>query len=202
LVAPTEDAAALAFVHTGVVAGRPDNGDALDDIGRAFGRIVYLLDAVDDHDDDIAHGRFNALAAFPDPGARHREAHRLFTDAHRLLTDAFERLDLVPARAPLARALLVDQVARVGRNVLRGPGPAHCSVAAHRGRAAQGAGPVRALVGLGAAGVAVASAGPSMAEGGDQNQRWRDRCDCCDCSCCECCECCECCDCCDCCDCS
>ena len=161
LVAPTEDAAAVAFVHTAVVADRPGNHAALDDLGRAFGRIVYLLDAVADHDDDIAHGRFNPLAGWADGAVRRTEARRLFGEAHERLTTAFERLDLIPERTPLLRALLVDQVARSARQVLHEAGHAHCAAASHHqpAPARRPSQPLRAFAGMGLAGLAALSAG-------------------------------------------
>jgi hypothetical protein len=169
LAGPTEDAVGMAFAHTAVVAGRLANTDALDALGRAFGRIVYLLDAVEDFDDDVAHGRFNPLSSYADAVQRRAEARRLFRAAHGQLVDAFERLELEPARQPLVRALVVDQVARAGRRVLHGAGHLHCvsssadaaaSIAPHAPvarRARQQ--PARALVELGLAGLATVTAG-------------------------------------------
>jgi hypothetical protein len=72
LLAPTGDAVASLFAHTAVVAGRPEHGPALARAGRAFGALVHLLDAVEDHAGDVAAGRFNPLAATATPpdGAR------------------------------------------------------------------------------------------------------------------------------------
>lgn len=63
LLAPTGAAVAALFAHTAVVAGRPENGPALAAAGDAFGRLVHLLDAVEDHGADGAQDRFNPLAA-------------------------------------------------------------------------------------------------------------------------------------------
>ncbi len=113
-VAPTEDAAAAACRHTAVLAGRPANLDALDELGRMFGRITYLFDAIDDEADDIAHGHFNALVTcYPVETDRRAAARTLFEAAHDRLRAAFDRLDL--ARAELAREVLVEQIGRSGR---------------------------------------------------------------------------------------
>jgi len=112
-VEPTEDAAGAACRHTAVIARCRYNEDALDDLGRMFGRITYLFDAVDDEDEDIAAGHFNALVAcYPDRTERRAAARALFDDAHARLVAAFDRLEL--CRPDLARALLVDQLQRAG----------------------------------------------------------------------------------------
>ena len=74
LLAPTGAAVASLFAHTAVVAGRPENAPALAGAGRAFGALVHLLDAVEDHAGDAAAGRFNPLQA---TGTSAAEARRL-----------------------------------------------------------------------------------------------------------------------------
>jgi len=64
---PTETAVAAAFAHTAVLAGRPDNRAPLREIGQLFGRVAHLLDAVEDHRDDVAQGKWNPLAATETP---------------------------------------------------------------------------------------------------------------------------------------
>ena len=63
LLAPTGEAVASLFASTAAVAGQPDNGSALARAGRAFGALVHLLDAVEDHTADASAGRFNPLSA-------------------------------------------------------------------------------------------------------------------------------------------
>ena len=63
LLAPVGEAVASLFAQTAVVADQPDNGPALAECGRAFGRLVHLLDAVEDRAADRAAGRFNPLEA-------------------------------------------------------------------------------------------------------------------------------------------
>ena len=132
--APTEAAMADAARHTGVVAGRPENDEALAELGAMFGRLTYLLDAVEDEADDQAAGRFNALvAAEPDPAARPALAQRLFVDAHTRLAAAFDRLVL--DRPELARHLLVDQLERRGRRIVGLPAaPTACATSGHHAR--------------------------------------------------------------------
>lgn len=63
LLAPTGEAVAALFAHTSVVAGTPERAPQLARAGDAFGRLVHLLDAVDDRVEDAAAGRFNPLVA-------------------------------------------------------------------------------------------------------------------------------------------
>ncbi|WP_327085797.1 DUF5685 family protein [Nonomuraea sp. NBC_01738] len=63
LTAPTESAVAVAFGHTGVLAGKPGNREALEEAGRFFGRLAHLLDAVEDLEADRAAGAYNPLDA-------------------------------------------------------------------------------------------------------------------------------------------
>lgn len=63
LLAPTGEAVAALFAHTSVVAGTPERAPQLARAGDAFGRLVHLLDAVDDRVEDAEAGRFNPLVA-------------------------------------------------------------------------------------------------------------------------------------------
>ncbi|MFC1418953.1 DUF5685 family protein [Streptacidiphilus cavernicola] len=78
VTAPTEEATALALAHTAVLAGRPSNSAPLAEIGRLFGRLAHLLDAVEDLTEDQATGAWNPLAA---TGTSLAEAQRLCDDA-------------------------------------------------------------------------------------------------------------------------
>ena len=78
VTAPTEHATSLALEHTAVLAGRPGNRIPLAEIGRLFGRLAHLLDAVEDLTEDQAAGAWNPLAA---TGTTLAEAERLCHDA-------------------------------------------------------------------------------------------------------------------------
>jgi hypothetical protein len=60
---PTETAVSAAFAHTAVLAGRPSNAEPLAEAGRNFGRLVHLLDAVEDLHADAAASAYNPLLA-------------------------------------------------------------------------------------------------------------------------------------------
>ncbi|MEU4508803.1 DUF5685 family protein [Nonomuraea wenchangensis] len=104
LTGPTEDAVAAAFAHTGVLAGKPHNREALEAAGRGFGRLAHLIDAVEDLADDRASGAYNPLAA---TGTGLDEARRHCDAAHADLRAAVNALDL--PRPALTRALLVRE---------------------------------------------------------------------------------------------
>ncbi|MFC5910687.1 hypothetical protein, partial [Streptacidiphilus monticola] len=78
VTAPTEEATALALAHTAVLAGRPGNQAPLAEVGRLFGRLAHLLDAVEDLAEDRATGAWNPLVA---TGTSLAEAERLCRDA-------------------------------------------------------------------------------------------------------------------------
>jgi hypothetical protein len=221
-VAPTEDAAAAACRHTAVLAGRLDNVAALDTVGRMFGRLTYLFDAYDDQVEDEASGHFNALVAcFPAP-SRAEAARALYREAYATLVEAFDSLHLV--RGALARALLVDEIGRVGRQRF-GHAPS-CDAGRHEPTCRQARADVGVLAGLGVAAAGALAVGLRVFRPGDEQpppmmpppgmpppgmppygmppqgepakQHWYSNCfdggDCC-CCCCECGDCCDCCDC-------
>ncbi len=102
---PTETAVAAAFAYTAVLAGIPRNIELLAEVGRFFGRIAHLLDAVDDYAEDARRGVFNPLHA---TGTDLEEARRLCEEAHYGLRLALD--DVTLRRPRLARALLVNEV--------------------------------------------------------------------------------------------
>ncbi|MEV4804379.1 DUF5685 family protein [Nonomuraea sp. NPDC049421] len=104
LTGPTEDAVAAAFAHTGTLAGKPHNREALEAAGRAFGRLAHLIDAVEDLAEDRASGVYNPLAA---TGTGLDEARRHCDAAHADLSAAVHALDL--PRPALTHALLVRE---------------------------------------------------------------------------------------------
>lgn len=63
LLAPSGRVVADIFAHTATTAGLPGNVSALRRAGDAFGRILHLVDAVEDRASDRRHGRFNPLDA-------------------------------------------------------------------------------------------------------------------------------------------
>jgi hypothetical protein len=60
---PTAEATALFFSHGAKLVYREDLANALGALGRSFGTLVYLLDAYEDFEHDLAESSFNALRA-------------------------------------------------------------------------------------------------------------------------------------------
>jgi hypothetical protein len=63
LAEPTAIATALFFEHGARLIGRLALAEQMRELGQAFGRLVYLLDAFEDYEVDGKRGQFNALRA-------------------------------------------------------------------------------------------------------------------------------------------
>lgn len=63
LAEPTAFATGAFFAHGARFAGRPEAEEPLRSLGRAFGSLVYRLDAFEDYDRDARSGEFNAYRA-------------------------------------------------------------------------------------------------------------------------------------------
>jgi hypothetical protein len=132
--APTARATALAFAHGATVAGRPEAGEALGAIGRAFGSLVYLLDALEDYDDDAKTGDFNAirvaygLEGALGPGVR-RDVVRRIRGFGLEVEAGLERLPIPPERAAIFADRLRANVARATSTRRLRVVPADCAPA-------------------------------------------------------------------------
>lgn len=102
---PTETAAGEAVAQTAVLAGRPGNAGPLREVGRMFGRLAHLLDAVEDLAADRASGAWNPLAA---TGTTVAEARRLCDDAALGIKLAMREVEFADDR--LVHVLLVHEV--------------------------------------------------------------------------------------------
>ncbi|MFI6349267.1 DUF5685 family protein [Streptomyces sp. NPDC050560] len=135
---PTETATAAAFAHTATLAGRPANAAPLAEVGRLFGRLAHLLDAVEDLEADAESGAWNPLAA---TGTSLDEARRLADDALYGIRLALKDVEFHRGRgrrgdgARLAHVLLVHELRR---SVDRAFGTSTCS---HQGHGAHQPGP-------------------------------------------------------------
>ncbi|MET9592477.1 DUF5685 family protein [Streptomyces sp. NPDC006516] len=116
---PTETATAAAFAHTAVLAGKPQNAEALAEAGRLFGRLAHLLDAVEDRETDAASGAWNPLTA---TGTSLAEARRLCDDALHGVRLAMRDAEFTDST--LAHVLLVHELRR---SVDRAFGSSSCS---------------------------------------------------------------------------
>lgn len=187
---PTETAVAAAFAHTAVLAGRPANQEPLREVGRLFGRIAHVLDAVEDYRDDAAHGKWNPLAATATPVA----AARIRCDDAALGIElALADVDFTDGR--LARRLLTREVRRAisrtfnrAGDSARGGTPHGEQDGINFGDQAMGAGPYPGDPGE----------LPPIAEQSPKQGCWNTCTDACCCDedcCCDCCDSCDCCDC-------
>ncbi|WP_447003457.1 DUF5685 family protein [Saccharothrix isguenensis] len=128
---PTETATGEAVAQTAVVAGRPGNAEPLREVGRLFGRMAHLLDAVEDLAADRASGAWNPLSA---TGTTVDEARRLCDDAALGIELALGEVEFADDR--LVHALLVHEVRESVRRAFgESGGPGVCGV--HGGSGAQ-----------------------------------------------------------------
>ncbi|WP_067720770.1 DUF5685 family protein [Nocardia yamanashiensis] len=134
LTAPTQLCAAELFGHTAILADRPENADALREVGWHFGRIAHLADAIEDLEADREHGRFNPLTA---TGTSTAEAYELLRESNSLLRAALLRTGL--EKAAEVRWMLLDPL----RSVVRRLGQATGSVRACGMHAQHGVEPPR-----------------------------------------------------------
>lgn len=114
--APTEQAVGAAFAYTATLAGQPANCAPLEQAGRMYGRVMYLLDSYRDYHADQAQQRFNALARCFDPPAVQAQARRCFLAAHAALSQSCQALIL--PRPALVQLLLLQQVRQTGLRIL------------------------------------------------------------------------------------
>lgn len=103
---PTETATAATCAHTAVLAGRPGNVEPLREVGRLFGRVAHLVDAVEDLAADTEAGAWNPLTA---TGTSLAEARRLCDDAMLGIRLALRECSF--ADGALVHALLVHELA-------------------------------------------------------------------------------------------
>ncbi|MFD5830063.1 DUF5685 family protein [Lentzea sp. NPDC060358] len=102
---PTETATGFAVAQTALLAGRPGNAEPLREVGRLFGRVAHLIDAVEDLEEDRAAGAWNPLLA---TGTSVEEAHRLCLDALTGIRLALGDVEFTDSR--LVHKLLVHEL--------------------------------------------------------------------------------------------
>jgi hypothetical protein len=67
---PTAFATGVVFSHGARVVGHDEAAGRMEQIGRRFGTLIYVLDAFEDQKRDAREGTFNALGRFPEIDAR------------------------------------------------------------------------------------------------------------------------------------
>ena len=113
---PTEMSTGITFAHTATLAAQPQNAQVLFDIGRIYGRILYLVDNFKDYIDDTTSGRFNALsAAYPEQDRQSR-AVDILHQAQIEMNGLVGQLSL--PRPHLVHAVLVHRLGQIGHHAL------------------------------------------------------------------------------------
>ena len=113
---PTELSAGMTFAHTAILAGQPQNTQVLFDIGRTYGRILYLVDNFKDQVNDATRGCFNALSAVFPQKDMHSQAADIFTHAKVELNSLVGQLSL--PRPHLVHMVLVHRLGQIGYHAL------------------------------------------------------------------------------------
>jgi hypothetical protein len=129
LAEPTAFATGLFFAHGARFTGRPEAVNLLRSLGRAFGTLVYHLDALEDYERDARTGEFNAYRAVLG-GADSLSARDSLPIRQQIwsmgveVCNLLEELPIPPARADLfAARLRTNLSARLGLS----PKQAACS---------------------------------------------------------------------------
>ena len=92
--APTAEATALFFAHGALVTHQaPEAAATLESLGRKFGELVYLLDAFEDYEKDLASGAFNAIRAL---GGDKREVAAQLQSLTEAVREDLQQLPLKP----------------------------------------------------------------------------------------------------------
>lgn len=65
ITTPTAKGVSALFGYTALLANQSENIEKLKSLGKEVGAIVYILDAINDFEDDIKRHRFNPLCFFP-----------------------------------------------------------------------------------------------------------------------------------------
>ena len=157
LLEPAGTAVAAMFAHTAVAAGRPANAVPLRRAGQAFGRLVHLVDAVEDRQSDRQHGKFNPLDATATSDIEAGELARLL---HSEILASLEEADFVDGALAVA---LLGPTLRSAINRLWGV-PSACEPSRLPRRRGGGV-----VVGVAAA----LAARASIWGGGRRNRPWR-----------------------------
>jgi len=108
ITAPTATAVGAMFSASATLAGRPENEEALGELGRAYGEFAHLADAVQDLDRDRARGDYNPLDATGTTVDRAVERLQALRD---IVIDRLGRVELRDDR--LVRPLLLTAMATV-----------------------------------------------------------------------------------------
>ena len=113
---PTEQAVGLTFAHTAVLAQQPHNVPLLQQLGAAYGRLMYLFDSYKDFEADAQQGKFNALRETNDVHTYTAVAQTFWQETQQSLSDTVHKLN--GKERLLSTVLLTKQLNRLGQKIL------------------------------------------------------------------------------------
>jgi hypothetical protein len=118
-LAPVESACGLAYRGISILLDRPETGDALYGIGTSYGKMVALIDALEDFESDCDEGKFNIIAAAWPELSRADQCQAVRAELNQANQRIVESLDAltVPADS-VVRHLLVDMLTGRARKAL------------------------------------------------------------------------------------
>ncbi len=114
---PTQSMMAEAFGHLAKVCDRPEKREELREFGRALGASIYLLDALEDHVEDLKAQRFNPLFSCPDVMTRSAVSALAQSWSDRLQGSA-QRLELEGTSATVVLSAVARLRGRIARHSL------------------------------------------------------------------------------------
>ena len=111
LTIPTENVVSEIFTHTARLSNNIANVEPLADMGRNVGRLMYIVDSYVDLPDDVANGRFNALArkGLHDTRASLLYVKELSVQAFRNIHNSVDHLEL-PSHAGIVKEALITSL--------------------------------------------------------------------------------------------
>ena len=115
---PSAVTTGMSMRHAAEMIGQAAHAAPMFRLGYAFGQVIYLLDALEDFEDDARRGQFNAIRAAYQlsdaalPATVRRETHRKIAESEEAARQALSEL-------PLSRHLIAHFGTRLTRNVAR-----------------------------------------------------------------------------------
>ena len=116
LAEPTSIAAGLFFQHGARVVGNRAAEEAMSALGRAFGAMIYFLDALEDYERDFRNRQFNALRAAYRLSCERLPAH-LRESITQTIRDLAAEIETILARLPITEARAVQFAERLRTNL-------------------------------------------------------------------------------------
>jgi hypothetical protein len=116
LAEPTGTAAGLIFQHGARVVGGHTAQEAMYALGRTFGTMIYLLDALEDFEKDFRNRHFNALRAAYSLSCERLPAHPR-ESVTQTIRDLAAQIESMLAQLPIAATRAAEFAARLQTNL-------------------------------------------------------------------------------------